>query len=149
MKRKLLIVEDEPILARTVAALLETDAYQVFFAGNGLQAAGMIEAEKPDIILSDLVMPGLDGYRLLQWIRERGFMTAFILMTVKSSAFGPLERGWHRPDFFLEKPFDRHRLLEAIRLAENGCRVYKDRAGAQSEMEKNETRCGRRRNVPK
>ncbi len=133
MKRKLLIVEDEAVLARTVAALLDPEAYQVSFAGDGLQAAGMVEAEVPDIIISDLVMPGMDGYRLLQWVRERGFKPAFILMTVKPSAFGPLERGRHRPDFCLTKPFDRRRLLEAIRLAEDGFKAAIGRAGPGSE----------------
>lgn len=149
MKRRLLIVEDEPVLARTVAALLDPDSYLISWTGDGLQAARLVETEKPDIILSDLVMPGMDGYRLLRWVRDTGVRSPFILMTVKSSAFGPISRGRPRPDFFLNKPFDRKGLLEAMAAAEARLKILGKAGGDGKGKVEGASRARGGRNVPK
>lgn len=117
MKTHLLIVDDEPVLARMAAALLEDQNYRIIRAENGRQAMEMAVSKKPEIILSDLVMPGMDGYQLLQWVRQNNIPAAFVLMTVKSSALGLIARGQYKPDALLSKPFDRRRLLRALEVA--------------------------------
>lgn len=149
MKRRLLIVEDEPVLARTVAALLDPDSYLISWTGDGLQAARLVETEKPDIILSDLVMPGMDGYRLLRWVRDTGVRSPFILMTVKSSAFGAISRGRPRPDFFLNKPFDRKGLLEAMAAAEARLKILGKAGNDGKGKGEGASRAPGGRNVPK
>ncbi|HBE72805.1 MAG TPA: hypothetical protein DDW31_01685 [candidate division Zixibacteria bacterium] len=142
MKRKLMIVEDEPVLAGTVAALLGQERYAIVTAADGRQATAMIAREKPDIILSDLVMPGMDGMQLLDWVREKGYDCAFILMTVKDSAFGPISRGRHVPDFCLTKPFDRKSLLDAVTEAEAG-KVAGGNAGGEGQGPETNGKTGR------
>jgi len=76
-------------------------------------------------------MPRLDGYRLLQWVRERNFDIPFVLMTVKTSAIEPIWNSGFRPDAVLEKPFDRQDLLWAIKTV-----LRKGRRGKQGRKKK-------------
>ncbi|GEM_PF-2222618 len=114
MKKKLLIVEDEPVLASTVAVLLDPGIYSIRRAPDGIQALRLMAREVPDVILSDLVMPGMDGLQLLEWARENGYGGAFVMMTVKTTAFRPMTRARMRPDAYLGKPFDRSSLVRAL-----------------------------------
>ncbi len=118
MSLKLLIVDDEAVLARTIALHLKGRDYRIRYAGDGLEAWRQIQKEKPDIVISDLVMPNMDGYRLLQLVRERGLGCYFIMMTVKASARGPIDGGPCRPDGYLIKPFERRDLLAALARAQ-------------------------------
>ncbi len=69
--RRILVVDDLWPAAKTVATLLRSWGQQVRTAGSGAEALAMIEQEKPDLILSDISMPGMDGYELAHEIRRR------------------------------------------------------------------------------
>ncbi len=70
-RRRILVVDDLRPSAFIVAALLRSLAQEVRTAGSGAEALAMIEEEKPDLILSDVSMPGMNGYELAQEIRRR------------------------------------------------------------------------------
>ncbi len=79
---KILIVEDDENLQLLMEARLE-DEYTVYKAGNGLDALGIIEDEKIDLIIADIMMPKMDGYQFVAELRDRGFQTPVIMATAK------------------------------------------------------------------
>ena len=66
---KILVVDDVPENVRLLQAVLVPRGYEVVTAGDGLQALEVVEAEEPDLILLDVMMPGLDGYGVCTHLR--------------------------------------------------------------------------------
>jgi two-component system cell cycle sensor histidine kinase/response regulator CckA len=123
-KPTVLIVEDEPAIRAVVAALLEEEGYAVRRARNGLEALAVVDSDPVDLILSDVVMPHLDGASLVRRLRQRGVLVPVVLM---SAVYADVDL----PGVpFVPKPFDVDRLLEAIATAmiANG---HVDQIGAQ------------------
>jgi CheY-like chemotaxis protein len=126
-KPTVLIVEDEPAIRAVVAALLEEEGYAVRRARDGLEALSIIESDPVDLILSDVVMPKLDGASLVRRLRQRGQFVPVVLM---SAVYADVDL----PGVpFVPKPFDADRLLEAVSTAmtANG---KADRATAQRSL---------------
>lgn len=115
--KKILIVDDEAVLAETAALLLNRHGYQVLWASDGSQALKLIEEQKPDLVIADLVMPNMDGLQLLEWVRDRRSLDGvkYLLMTVKESALDPLKRHHTEADEYMSKPFDKGQLLEKVK----------------------------------
>jgi DNA-binding response OmpR family regulator len=110
------IADDEAVLAETVSLFLKRDGYKVFWASDGVQAAKLIEENKPDLVLADLVMPNMDGLQLLEWMRDHRSLdrVRFILMTVKDSVLEPLKRHQIEADGYLSKPFDKSAMMQTV-----------------------------------
>lgn len=104
-KRLILVVDDEPAIARLARAKLQADGYAVIAAANGEEALERIEAERPDLVVLDLMMPGMDGFETLRRIREGGQLPV-ILLTARTGDSDKL-RGLHGgADDYLTKPFN-------------------------------------------
>ena len=69
MAKKILLVEDEPDLAATVQLRLETQGYQVSHAADGQEALNKARAEMPDLIILDIMLPKMDGYRVCRMLK--------------------------------------------------------------------------------
>ena len=69
-KRKILIVDDEPDFLEIMSARLEADDYEVTTAANGEAALNYVKNDKPDAVLLDILMPGIDGLEVLKRIRK-------------------------------------------------------------------------------
>lgn len=115
--KRVLVVDDEKVLARTVALFLGRSDYQVECIYDVVAARQAILRRVPEVIISDLVMPGEDGLQLLRWLRQKGYGCAFVLMTVKSSVFRSVAYTPWEPDACLSKPFDALDLRRAMRTA--------------------------------
>jgi two-component system alkaline phosphatase synthesis response regulator PhoP len=70
MSRTILIVEDEPNIVVPLQFTFEQKGYQVVVAATGEEALEMIEAHPPDLILLDIMLPGIDGYEVCQMVRD-------------------------------------------------------------------------------
>ena len=70
MKKKVLVVDNHPAILRSIARLLEKEGHQVLTAENGLLALDILKKEIPDVIITDLIMPNIDGATLCQVIRS-------------------------------------------------------------------------------
>lgn len=115
----ILIVEDNPVVRMLVEQHLESAGHTVMTAADGNEALQLASAIRPDLVLSDLDMPNLDGFGLLSAIRARAdiagipviFLTGFEDMETfrRCTMLGA--------DDFVNKPINRHALLHAI----NGC----------------------------
>lgn len=107
-----LIVEDEHLIARLIEMSLTRAGYDCTVAGDGRTAADLIEAKDYDLALLDIMLPGLDGYELLDYLRPQGVPVIFITAkgTVKERVEG-LRRG---ADDYIVKPFVVEELLARV-----------------------------------
>ena len=80
--RSVLVVDDEPTIADVVARYLERSGYRARVAGDGLEALRMAGEERPDLVVLDIMLPGLDGLEVMRRLRE-GPGVAVILLTAK------------------------------------------------------------------
>ena len=110
--RRILIVDDDAAIRSALEMVLALEGYEVIVAGDG--DAGLVSAiaERPDLIISDVMMPGLTGFELCRRLR-RDAATADIPIILNSSIEPrlPLEQNW---DKFLRKPVDITELLRQI-----------------------------------
>lgn len=103
-----LVVDDEPGVRETVAALLEDEGYNVSHASDGVEALTAIEDRAFDLVLSDVRMPRLDGPGLASQLRRRGHRLPIILM---SAVYADVDLAGLP---FIPKPFDFSRLLDCV-----------------------------------
>ena len=69
MDTKILVIEDDPVGLRYVRFTLEKHGYQVISAGNGLEGLRKARTEEPDLVILDLMLPGMDGYEICHRLR--------------------------------------------------------------------------------
>jgi DNA-binding response OmpR family regulator len=109
-----LLVDDDATLLEALSLLLEDNAYRVTTAHDGQEAFDIAQRDKPDIIISDVNMPKLDGFALCKRLRERGVEAPIVLLTSRDTeideALG-LELG---ADDYVTKPFSNRVLLARI-----------------------------------
>ncbi|HYF91566.1 MAG TPA: EAL domain-containing response regulator [Symbiobacteriaceae bacterium] len=117
MTRRILVVEDSPTQAEHLRQLLQGEGYHVDVANNGRSGIERCLTELPDLVISDIVMPELDGFSLCQALKsmEATRRIPFVILTVLNTPIDVivgLERG---ADNFVTKPYDDSYLLERIR----------------------------------
>jgi CheY-like chemotaxis protein len=114
VKRKspsILIVDDEPSIRNILASILEDEGFRVSTAGNGREALDLAKQAPPDIVLTDLMMPIVDGYQLIDGIREERIpVRAIIAMSAVAVAGDKSPNA----DLFLAKPFDVELILNSV-----------------------------------
>jgi response regulator RpfG family c-di-GMP phosphodiesterase len=124
MDSKILCVEDEQLILEDLADELEDNGYEVIKAQNGKEAIEVLKYDYVDLILSDVMMPLIDGYKLLELVRERlpqHDETPFVYLTAKSSREDEIRAKSLGVDDFIPKPIDYDLLLATVkaRLARN------------------------------
>jgi DNA-binding NtrC family response regulator len=125
-KTKLLLVDDDAALRHLLSVILTHSGYDVRSAQDGFSALAEIRAEVPDILLSDLYMPGMSGFELLSVVRRRFPMIPVIAM---SSAYsGPGVPAGVAADAFYEKATDLDALLGIV----NGLHYLSDGSSSSS-----------------
>lgn len=114
MSERILVVDDEPRFVRLVEANLQTEGFEIIKAKNGQQALDMAIAEKPDLILLDVMMPEMDGFQACERIRE--FSTVPIIMLTAKGDEDQRVRGLNiGADDYIVKPFSATELLARVR----------------------------------
>jgi DNA-binding response OmpR family regulator len=111
----ILIAEDEPNIASFAKMYLEAAGFRVEVAGRGDTALEMIEADKPDLLLLDLNLPGVDGFEVTRRIRQNGGAMPILMLTARDDAVDKvvgLELG---ADDYVTKPFDPRELVARVR----------------------------------
>ncbi len=114
--KKILIVDDELVMAETMLLMLNSRGYRVSMAGDGRRAVEVIRTDPPDLVISDLAMPVMDGLQLLEWLRDHRSLDTvkFMIMTGKQNVLGPLKRHHLEADDYIAKPFDEKQLLAKV-----------------------------------
>ncbi|MCB5165607.1 response regulator transcription factor [Streptomyces bambusae] len=114
-RRTVLVVEDDPGVRSTLDQLLRFEGYRVLTACDGLEALGLLERERPDLAVVDVVMPGLDGLGLCRMLRRRGDRLPVLVLTARHEVgdrVAGLDAG---ADDYLAKPFATEELFARIR----------------------------------
>lgn len=112
---RILVVEDDPIIRQTVEYALRRAGFDVKSATDGQQALHTFERFHPDLVLLDLMLPGMDGYETAQHIRETDSETAIIMVTALDSAADKVKGLDAGADDYITKPFSMEELLARVR----------------------------------
>jgi adenylate cyclase len=112
----ILVVDDIPANVRLLEAVLVTHGYEVVTATSGEEVLDLVASVRPDLVLLDIVMPGLDGYAVCQALRDNQ-ETAVLPVIMVTSSIGQektqaIEAG---ADDFIPKPFNHQELLTRVR----------------------------------
>ena len=116
MAKRLLVVDDEAKLLRAVAVTQRAEGYEVTTARSGAEALVSVNASVPDLIVSDIRMPGMDGYQLARALRAnpRTSLIPIIFLTAKGERKDRLTGIRTGVDAYITKPFDPEELLAVI-----------------------------------
>ena len=116
MSKRLLVVDDEPNLLRAVAACLKAENYEVSTARSGYEALVQLAETVPDLIVSDIRMPGMDGYKLARQLRasQRTALVPIVFLTAKDETADRIEGFRAGIDAYLTKPFEPDELIAVV-----------------------------------
>ncbi|MEA2405636.1 MAG: two-component system, OmpR family, alkaline phosphatase synthesis response regulator PhoP [Thermoleophilaceae bacterium] len=112
-----MVADDDTEIAVLVEILLQREGYDVVTAMNGSEALRLIEQKRPDVLVLDIMMPNLNGYEVVQRLREKK-ATRFLPVILLSARAGALDRKYGirmGADDYVLKPFQADDLLERIR----------------------------------
>jgi DNA-binding response OmpR family regulator len=123
MQHKILVVDDDPDILEAISMILESQGYEVVTARDGVEGLANLKAEKPDLLILDLLMPKMDGFAVCKelqdprWAKHRN-IPILILTSVREEASRrryELETGLELDvDDYVEKPVSPDTLLERV-----------------------------------
>ena len=128
---KILVVDDEALLVKGIRFNLQNEGYEVITGSDGLEAVRLVQEEKPDLLVLDVMMPNMDGMTACSKIREFSNIPV-ILLTAKADDMDKLMGFDHGADDYLTKPFNILELKARIR-------ALLRRAGASGKKETDNT----------
>ena len=108
-----LVVDDDPDILEAICDILGTESYRVARAKNGLEALEQVAAERPDVILLDLMMPVMDGVTFAQALRQRP-AAADVPIVIISADGNPARAASVQARGYLAKPFDIDALIAHV-----------------------------------
>src|SRR5215212_10001754 len=117
MKSRILVVDDEPEIRRSVRMILEYEGYEVVEAASGPEGVTMAERESPDLVFLDIKMPGMDGLDALQRIKASNETLPVVIISGHGTVSTAVEATKAGAFDFIEKPLASERVLVTIRNA--------------------------------
>jgi two-component system alkaline phosphatase synthesis response regulator PhoP len=114
-KQKILVVEDDEAILLGIEENLKFAGYQVLIAKNGTTALKTAIESKPDLILLDLMLPGMSGYEVCRDLRGRGKNMPIVMLTARQDEFDKVHGFEVGADDYVTKPFSINELLARIR----------------------------------
>lgn len=136
MEQRILVVEDDPTLQETLKYNLEREGYQVNVVGEGIKALETARDLSPDLIIMDIMLPGMDGIEITRILRHESSMP-IIMLTAKDEEIDRvlgLEIG---ADDYLTKPFSMRELIARVKAQLRRLRLDKDDLIQEREIEEN------------
>ena len=112
---KILVVDDVKLLVKGIKFNLENDGYEVVTGCDGMEAVELAASESPDLIVLDLMLPGMDGFEVCRKVRESGSAAPIIMLTAREEEADKvlgLELG---ADDYITKPFSMRELLARVK----------------------------------
>ncbi len=116
-KTTILIADDDPQILELLRTLLELQGWKVLNAGNGQQALEIVENEQPDLIVLDIILPGIDGFEVCRRLRENHSPIPIIAVSGKLEEKDRIRCLNLGADDFITKPFDSQELVARIKAA--------------------------------
>jgi DNA-binding response OmpR family regulator len=117
MPNKILIVEDEPNIVVPLRFIMEENGYEVSIAVTGEEAVQILAKEKPDLILLDIMLPGMDGYELCQMIRQKpDWEDIRIVFLTALGREADMAKGLAlEADAYITKPFSNKEVVDKVK----------------------------------
>jgi DNA-binding response OmpR family regulator len=116
-KNRILIVDDEPDLVETLQTRLEQENFECLIAYDGNSALELARKEAPDLIILDLMLPGLDGYKVSRLLKfqEELMHIPIIMLTARDKSEDRLLGEQTGADYYMTKPFSMEKLVAKIK----------------------------------
>jgi two-component system alkaline phosphatase synthesis response regulator PhoP len=115
-QQRILVIEDEPDLRRGLEMNLKAEGYEVLTAASGDVGVRQALSERPDLILLDVMLPGLNGLDVCRQLRHKGFEAPIIMLTAKAEEIDRVVGLEIGADDYVTKPFGLRELLARIRV---------------------------------
>ena len=112
---RLLLVEDEKRMAQALCEILRLEKYEVDHATDGISGLDAVESDIYDIIILDVMLPGMDGFEIVKRARQKGIRTPILMLTAKSELDDKIIGLDSGADDYLTKPFITKELLARLR----------------------------------
>jgi two-component system OmpR family response regulator len=112
---RLLVVDDEPNIVELLEASLRFHGFEVITCGDGTTALGMAKAVRPDLMVTDVMMPGLNGFELVRSLRADGFQFPVLFLTAKDAVDDRVTGLTIGGDDYIVKPFSLSEVVARIR----------------------------------
>ena len=141
MAKQILVVDDDPSLLLAVSETLRAEGYEVVTARRGAEAMVRVAEAMPDLIISDIRMPGMDGYALVRNLRAspRTRLIPIIFLTAKDETADRIEGFRTGVDAYLTKPFESEELIAIVlSILDRVRRTHSDLARMFGEQEKDD-----------
>jgi DNA-binding response OmpR family regulator len=113
-KKSILVIEDEPSIAEVISLYLSRAGFNVQTSADGQAALAILEKHIPDLVVMDLMLPGMDGYSLTRWLRERSNVP-IIMLTARREVMDRIAGLEMGADDYLVKPFSPQELVSRVR----------------------------------
>jgi two-component system alkaline phosphatase synthesis response regulator PhoP len=115
MNKKILVIEDDPGIQLSIQDEFESEGYDVLASDDGENGLRMILDKKPDLVILDIMLPGLDGYEVCKRLRKEGNNTPVIMLTVKDKEIDKVLGLEFGADDYVTKPFSLRELLARVK----------------------------------
>lgn len=132
---KILVVDDEEVIVRLLSMSLRSDGYETVTAGNGQEALEVFKAESPDIVVTDIKMPVMDGLELLKKIKEIDADNEVIIVTGHGDIDSTITALQYGASDFINKPVRDEALAIALKRAKAKIRIREQLAGYTKDLE--------------
>jgi DNA-binding response OmpR family regulator len=133
---KVLIVEDDEVIADGMARHLTGAGFEPVRVTNGTQGLARLRFERPDVCIVDLMLPGTDGWRLIETARDEGIGTPILVVSARGTEHDRVHALEIGADDFLVKPFSMKELVARVQAtARRGTRPEQERRGESIEIE--------------
>lgn len=119
-RKKILVVDDEPSIREILATQLSRLHYDTVTASDGVEAVALFKSEKPDLVLLDVMMPGMDGLSACERMRQaekKRARTPILFLTARESPHDKLSSALSGGDDFISKPVSLQELRERVEAA--------------------------------
>src|SRR5207249_7296337 len=114
---KVLIVEDDRVIAEGMARHLSSAGFDPVVVGKGEQGLARLRFERPDVVVLDLMLPELDGWRLIEQARSEGIGTPIVVVSARGTEHDRVHALDLGADDYLVKPFSMKELVARVRAA--------------------------------
>jgi two-component system OmpR family response regulator len=132
---KVLIIEDDEVIAQGMASHLAASGFDPLWVNKGEPGLARLRYEQPDVCVLDLMLPGIDGWRLIETARAEGIGTPIVVVSARGTEHDRVHALEIGADDYLVKPFSMKELVARVRAAaRRGARVQEERRGEPVEV---------------
>ena len=133
---KVLIIEDDDVIAQGMSRHLSSAGFDPLWVAKGESGLARLRYERPDVVVLDLMLPGLDGWRLIETARTEGIGTPIVVVSARGTEHDRVHALEIGADDYLVKPFSMKELVARVRAAaRRGVRAEEERRGEPIEVE--------------